>query len=168
MSNAFQKIFDLKKQLQKTVQEEGGKILQVELKKTLDLMPEVEAIVWTQNHSVYNDETYEFESSDFAAIPTKDCPWREAYIKELNKVYGGGEEEAILNNPNPSVYAEADYSLRAVAKLLPKHAERINFVRNTLKELTENVPKEVLETFDDVAARATRDGLTFEEYDYGH
>jgi hypothetical protein len=166
MSNAFQKIFDLKKKLQETIQEEGGKLLQVELKKTLDLMPEVEAIVWTQNHSVYNDETYEFESSGFAAVPTKDCPWRAAYIKELDRVYGEEEGENILNKP--SVYPEGDYALKAIAKLLPEHAERINFVRDALKELTQNVPKEVLETFDDVAARATRDGLTFESYDYGY
>jgi hypothetical protein len=129
-------------------------------------MPEVEAIVWTQNHSVYNDENYEFESSGFAAIPTKDCLWRTAYIKQLDGVYDEEEGEDILNKP--SVYAEGSYALSAVAKLLPEHAERINFVRNTLKELTSNVPQEVLETFDDVAARATREGLTFEYYDYGH
>jgi hypothetical protein len=166
MNNAFQKIFDLKKKLQETVQEEGGKLLQEELKKTLDLMPEVEAIAWAQNHSVYNDETYEFESSGFVAIPTKDCPWREAYVKELDCVYDNNDGEAVLDNPH--IYPECSYALAAIAKLLPEHAERINFVRDTLRELTKNVPQEVLETFNDIAAKVTRSGITITNCDFGH
>jgi hypothetical protein len=164
MSNAFARIAELKRQLQQTVQEEGGKILLEELKKTLDLMPEVEAIVWYQNHNVYNDENYTFRSSGFGIIPVKDCPWRDAYIKSLSEIYDDDVDESVLKNPR--CYPEMGYCLSEVADVMPEHATRLAFIRNTLSDLDRFVPKEVLETFADVAARATRNGISFEDFDY--
>lgn len=164
MSNPFEKIADLKRQLQQTIQEEGGKILLEELKKTLLLMPEAEAIVWYQNHNVYNDENYVFRASGFAIIPVKDCPWRDALIKELSEMYDDDVDESILNNPR--CYGEMSYCLSDMAKALPEHATRLIFIKSALSDLDRLVPQEVLKTFADVSARATRDGISFEDFDY--
>ena len=164
MSNPFAKIAELKRQLQLTIQEEGGKILLEELKETLLLMPEVEAIVWYQNNNVYNDENYTFRASGFGIIPTKDCPWRDAYIQSLSEIYDDDVDESVLKNPR--CYPEMNYCLGDVADAMPEHALRIRFIKESLRELDRYVPQEVLKTFGDVAARATREGISFEDFDY--
>jgi hypothetical protein len=160
----FEAFNTLKQQLKTLVEEQGGKILQEELKKTLELMPEIEAIVWTQNHNVYNDEGYAFESSGFAAIPTKDCLWRENYALEIAEVYDLENLDEAFSNPE--FYGEAIYALGETLKKVPEHAERIAFVEKTLNKLIDEVPQEVLETFDDVAVKVTRDNISFEEFSY--
>lgn len=164
--SAFDKIYELKKQLQDSIQEEGGKILQQEIKKSLDLMPEIESIAWVQNHSVYNDETNEFSSSPFVAIPKQDCPWREQFNIEISHIYGNHESEDNIDNP--LYWDEFPYALNRVSKKLPDQSERLGLILKVLKDLGEIVPEEVLKTFGDVAVHITRDGISFIKFhDYG-
>lgn len=161
--SAFQKIITLKEELNKTIRVEGGKILKEELSKTLNLMPEVDYIMWAQNSSVYNDETYEFYVWGLDIMPKKDCPWFNEFIEELHAYWDDDEEDKYASRAH--LNGESSYILENIADKLPEHRQRLKFISQTLRELYNSIPKEVFETFGDISAKLTRDSFVIVEYD---
>ena len=167
MSNAFQKIRDLQEQLKKTIREEGGKILEGELKKFMDENPEIDTLLWAQSDNVYNDETYEFEVFGFDVLFSKDVPWYDTYMKEVADMMGWDVDEVLERH---HFHGESSYLLGRDAflfEVLPEHRERIKQIQTSLRSLQNSVPEEVLENFGNVSVRVTKEGgLVMEDFYY--
>jgi hypothetical protein len=165
MSDAFQKIRDLQEQLKKTIREEGGKILEGELKKFMVENPEIDTLLWAQSDNVYNDETYEFQVFGFDVLPNKDVPWYDVYMEEVADMMGWDKDE-VLNRVH--FHGESAYMLGRdgfLSKVAPEHRERLKQIQTSLRAVQRSVPKEVLEHFGNVSAKVTKDGLHMEDYE---
>jgi|SRR6185436_4330558 len=160
-NNGFDKITEMKKRLQETIKNDGIKILKEEVDRILEILPEVECILWGQNNNVYNDESYEFRMFGIDFLPSTTCSWYTNFIKSLENDHG-----SIKNAVH--FHGETLEHLHSLSKNISQHRDRMLFIYDTLSSFGKSIPEEVLQVLGNVTVRIDRKNFSTQEYDCGY